>query len=333
VSRVSRVDDTVAELVEGIRSGDRRALSRAITLTESTRPDHRDEAQAILDQLLPETGSTVRLGITGAPGAGKSTFIEAFGLHLLDHGKRLAVLAVDPSSRRSGGSILGDKTRMPELSRRDEAFIRPSPGGAQLGGVARRTGEVILLCEAFGFDVVMVETIGVGQSEVAVADLVDMFILLVTPAGGDELQGIKRGIMELADLVVVNKADDDLAAAAGRTAADYTSAVHLMRPRWSAWGTEVLTCSALLGTGVADVWDAVERFRAAVAASGELADRRAEQAKTWMWREVEEALVDRLHDDPDVRAMLPELEASVATGSLTPSAAARRLLATFDQAG
>ena len=208
------------DLIDGIRAGDRRALARAITLVESSRTDHRGQATEVLEALLPATGGSMRVGISGAPGVGKSTFIEALGLHVARSGLRVAVLAVDPSSARTGGSILGDKTRMPELSRHEHAFIRPSPGGTQLGGVARHTREAMLLCEAFGFDVVIVETIGVGQSEVAVADMVDLFLLLVAPGGGDELQGIKRGIMELADLVVVNKADGDLAAAAGRTAAD-----------------------------------------------------------------------------------------------------------------
>ncbi len=237
--------EAAASLVEGIRDGDRRSLARAITFAESTRGDHREIADAVLEELLPATGRAVRLGISGPPGVGKSTFIEALGTHLIDDAHQVAVLAVDPSSRRTGGSILGDKTRMEELSRRPEAFIRPSPGRGQLGGVARRTREAMLLCEAFGFDVVIVETIGVGQSEVAVADMVDLFMLLVAPGGGDELQGIKRGIMELADLVVVNKADGDLAPAAGRTRADYAAAVHLLRPKWHSVGDRG---AGLLGT-------------------------------------------------------------------------------------
>jgi LAO/AO transport system kinase len=260
---------------------------------------------------------------------GKSTFIEAFGVHVLDQGRRLAVLAVDPSSRRSGGSILGDKTRMAELSHRSEAFIRPSPGSGQLGGVARRTREAMLLCEAAGFDVVLVETIGVGQSEVAVADMVDLFALLVSPGGGDELQGIKRGIMELADLVIVNKADGDLAAAAGRTRADYASAVHLLRPKWEAWATEVLAVSALTGTGIDEVWTAIGRFCAAVGSDGELARARAEQATAWLWSEIGDTLLDRFRADPVVAEALPGVEAEVASGHLAPTRAARRLLDTF----
>jgi len=322
-------DPGASELVDGIRDGDRRALARAITIAESTRPDHRLIADEVLDALMPATGSAVRVGVSGPPGVGKSTFIEAFGVHVLDEGHRLAVLAIDPSSRRSGGSILGDKTRMTELARRDEAFIRPSPGGGHLGGVARRTREAMLLCEAFGFDVVLVETIGVGQSEVAVADMVDLFCLLVSPGGGDELQGIKRGITELADLVVVNKADGDLAPAASRARADYTNAVHLIRPKWHSWSTEVLTCSALEHIGIAEIWQAIERFHAAVAESGELAEARAGQAVAAMWSEVHDSLLDRLRSDPAVRARLGDLEGRVARGSLAPTKAARMLLDGF----
>jgi LAO/AO transport system kinase len=323
------VTDTSDELIAGIRHGDRRSLARAITLVESTRADHRADATTVLDAVLADSGHAVRIGISGAPGVGKSTFIEAFGLHLVELGHRVAVLAVDPSSSRTGGSILGDKTRMSDLARHPDAFIRPSPGGTQLGGVARRTREAMLLCEAFGFDVVVVETIGVGQSEVAVADMVDLFLLLVAPGAGDELQGIKRGIMELADLVVVNKADGDLAAAAGRTEADYTNALHLVRPRWSAWSARALSCSALEQVGMGQVWEAVEAFRVAVTASGEAAANRSRQAVAWMWSEVQDALVDRLRDDRAVAALVDGLQADVASGTLAPTTAARRLLDAF----
>ena len=316
-------------LIDGVARGDRRSLARAITLAESTRSDHRDLADEILEGLLPRTGAATRIGISGPPGVGKSTFIEALGVHVIDEGHRLAVLAVDPSSRRTGGSILGDKTRMAELSNRREAFIRPSPGSGHLGGVARRTREAMLLCEAAGYDVVFVETIGVGQSEVAVADMVDLFALLVAPGGGDELQGIKRGIMELADLVVVNKADGDLAPAAGRTRADYASAVHLLRPKWRAWATEVLSCSALTEAGIDEVWVAIERFRQAVAASGELDEARSHQATAWLWSEVGDALLDRFSADPVVAGLVPQLEADVAAGRMAPTRAARRLLDAF----
>ena len=242
------------------------------------------------------------------------------------------MLAVDPSSRRTGGSILGDKTRMAELSHRPEAFIRPSPGGGHLGGVARRTREAMLLCEAAGFDVVLVETIGVGQSEVAVADMVDLFALLVAPGGGDELQGIKRGIMELADLVIVNKADGDLAAAAGRTRADYASAVHLLRPKWREWATEVHAVSSLNGTGIEEIWDAITRFCATLSADGELAAARAAQATAWLWSEIGDALLDRFRTDPAVIRQLATIEADVASGRLAPGRGARALLDAFSAA-
>ena len=325
--------ENAASLIEGIRAGDRRSLARAITFAESTRAEHRVIADAVLEAVLPTTGNAVRIGISGPPGVGKSTFIEAFGNHIINQGHQLAVLAVDPSSRRTGGSILGDKTRMGELVNRSEAFIRPSPGGSQLGGVARRTREAMLLCEAAGFDVVVVETIGVGQSEVAVSDMVDLFALLVSPGGGDELQGIKRGIMELADLVIVNKADGDLAAAAARTRGDYASAVHLLRPKWNAWATEVVACSALNGIGVAEVWDAVTAFRAAVTADGELLEARSAQATAWLWSEIGDTLIDRFRSDAKVATLLPGIETSVAAGQITPAKAALQLLEAFGSNG
>lgn len=322
--------DDAASLIDGIRAGDRRSLARAITHAESTRTEHRRVADAVLEAVLPSTGDAIRVGISGPPGVGKSTFIEAFGTHIVDAGHRLAVLAVDPSSRRTGGSILGDKTRMGELVNRPEAFIRPSPGGTQLGGVARRTREAMLLCEAAGFDVVIVETIGVGQSEVAVADMVDLFALLVAPGGGDELQGIKRGIMELADLVIVNKADGDLATAAARTRGDYASAVHLLRPKWRSWSTEVLACSAITGVGVADVWSAVEAFETTITANGELADARAAQATAWLWSEIGDTLLERFRAHPRISSRLDRVEAEVAAGVTSPGRAASELLDTFE---
>jgi LAO/AO transport system kinase len=318
----------VSELARQVVDGDRRALARAITLVESTRADHRAEAEALLAEVLPHTGGAVRVGISGSPGAGKSTFIEALGIHLVTahpHGEhRVAVLAVDPSSTRSGGSILGDKTRMEQLTRSPDAFVRPSPTGGTLGGVARRTREAMLLCEAAGFDVVLVETVGVGQSEVKVAAMVDLFLVLVAPGGGDELQGLKRGIMELADLVVVNKADGALAETAAHTAADYAAALHLVRPRLQGWIPRVLTCSALTGAGIAEVWDAVAEFRAAVA--GELTGLRARQNREWMWSEVTDTLLDALTADADTAALARRLEAEVAAGSITPTAAARAVV-------
>jgi LAO/AO transport system kinase len=321
-----------AALADALRAGDRRALARAITLVESTRDDHRRDAEVLLDAVLADTGGAIRAGISGPPGAGKSTLIEALGLEVIDQGHRVAVLAVDPSSARSGGSILGDKTRMTDLGRHPDAFIRPSPSGGTLGGVARRTREALLLCEAAGFDVVMVETVGVGQSEVAVADLVDVFCVLVAPGGGDELQGIKRGIMELADVLVVNKADGDLAPAAGRARADFEHALHLMRPRWNAWTARVLTASALEGRGISDVWTAMGEFHDAVTASGELAVRRQEQAVAWLWSEVRDVLLSRFRADKAVGAQLPVLERDVAEGRRSVAAAARVLLEAFGAA-
>jgi LAO/AO transport system kinase len=316
-----------ADLAAAVRSGDRRALARAITLVESTRPDHRAEASALIAALLPHTGDGRRLGVSGVPGSGKSTLIEALGLHAIEAGHRVAVLAVDPSSKRSGGSILGDKTRMAELGRHADAFIRPSPASGTLGGVARRTREALLLCEAAGFDLVVVETVGVGQSEVAVADLVDLFLLVASPAGGDELQGIKRGIMELADLIVVNKADGDLADAAGRAASDLRHAVHLLRPKRAGWEVDVLTASALTGTGIPELWAAVESAHDRL--GGALVEQRARQSVAWMWSEVTETLVDRLKADPQVRSQLHDLEQRVAAGELPAATAAQQLLSAF----
>lgn len=323
---------TANSLAEDLLAGRRRALAQAITLIESTRPDHRAQAESLLRAILPRTGNSIRVGISGIPGVGKSTFIEALGLHVLERGHRVAVLAVDPSSPRSGGSILGDKTRMVDLSRDDRAFIRPSPSGGSLGGIARRTREALLACEAAGFDVILVETVGVGQSETAVAELTDMFLLLLPPAGGDELQGIKKGIVELADLIVVNKADGDLAAAAERARQDYASALRLLRPPSADWIPEVAKCSARDGTGVAAVWETVERFQSVRSGDGALAARRAAQAKAWMWNEVNETLLQRLHEDPEVRATLDGLEAGVLAGTVTPGEAARRILAVFSPA-
>ena len=318
-----------AALAAAILRGERRALARAITLVESTRADHRRHAEELLESLLPETGRSVRIGISGVPGVGKSTFIEAFGQYVIDQGHKVAVLAIDPSSQRTGGSILGDKTRMEHLSRRPEAFIRPSPAGATLGGVARRTREAGLLCEAAGFDVVLVETVGVGQSETAVADLVDLFMLLLLPGGGDELQGIKKGIVELADLVIVNKADGDLVMAARLAVAEYQHALALLRPATGDWKTPVLSCSAVTGGGLDAVWAAIGRYRDSQGASGALAARRAEQSTSWLWSEIRETLVDAFRAQPDIRAVLPGLEERVRRGELPPTAAAVSLLDRF----
>ena len=320
-------------LAEGVRSGDRRAMGRAITLIESRRPDHQYQALALLDMLLPDTGNAVRIGVSGAPGVGKSTFIEAFGGELTGAGRRVAVLAVDPSSSRSGGSILGDKTRMDSLSRDPGAFIRPSPSGGTLGGVARRTREAMLVCEAAGFDVVVVETVGVGQSETAVAGMVDTFLLLIAPGGGDELQGVKRGIVEIADLVLVNKTDGDLAGQAEAAAAEYAAALRLLRPTTKSWAPRVQTCSALEKTGIGNVWRAIEAHHRALRTGGELGRRREAQARHWMWDEIGESLIASLRDEPAAAAMIPELERDVSAGRATPGAAAQRLLKVFRAAG
>jgi len=314
------------QLADGIREGSRTALARAITLVESSRADHQEVAQALLAELLPETGKAVRLGLSGAPGVGKSTFIEAFGRHLIGEGKRVAVLAIDPSSARTGGSILGDKTRMELLARDPNAFIRPSPSGGTLGGVARRTREAMLLTEAAGYDVVIIETVGVGQSETAVADMVDMFVLLLSPGGGDELQGIKRGIMELADLIVVNKADGDLVPAARRAQMEYKTALHLMRPKSAVWTPSVLLASSVKGEGLSEIWKAACEHHNALSGAGDLDRLRAAQARAWMWTEIREGLFAALKSDQKAAALIPQLEEDVAEGRATPTAAARRLL-------
>ncbi|MBM3545659.1 MAG: methylmalonyl Co-A mutase-associated GTPase MeaB [Alphaproteobacteria bacterium] len=317
----------VTRLAEAVRNGDRRALAQALTLVESTRPDHRAQADALLSRLLSATGRAARVGVSGAPGVGKSSFIEALGLHLAEEGRRVAVLAVDPSSEVSGGSILGDKTRMERLSRHPNAFIRPSPSGGALGGVARRSRETLLIMEAAGYEVALVETVGVGQSETAVAEMTDSFLLLLAPGGGDELQGIKKGIVELADLLAVTKADGDLKPAAGRARADYAAALAILGGG-SDWRPAVLTCSSVTGQGIAEVWQAVLRHREALGAMG-LAAKRAVQARRWMWREVEEGLIAALRADPEVAARLGPLEQAVANGRATPGEAAGELLRAF----
>jgi LAO/AO transport system kinase len=312
-------------LAAGVRAGDRRALARAITLIESRRADHRIAGEALLAKLLPAAGGAIRMGISGAPGAGKSTFIEALGLMLVAAGHRVAVLAVDPSSARSGGSILGDKTRMEELARHPHAFIRPSPSGGTLGGVAARTREAMLVCEAAGFDVVIVETVGVGQSETAVAGMTDVFVLMQLPHAGDELQAIKRGIVEVADVIVYNKVDVD-AKAAQVAMGQMKSALALLHPAAGGWRPPVLGASAARRDGIDAFWREVVRCRDARAASGELAARRRRQSLDWMWTLIDAGLHERFRAHPGVRAALPACTAQVEAGTLTPGAAAARLL-------
>ena len=318
-----------ADLAAAVMKGDRRALARAITLVESTTVQDQTQAEALLTRLLPHTGGGVRIGISGAPGVGKSTFIEAFGTHLTQLGKHVAVFAIDPSSRRSGGSILGDKTRMEKLARDPNAYIRPSPAGTTLGGVARRTRESMLLAEAAGFDVVLVETVGVGQSETAVADMTDLFVLLASPGGGDDLQGIKRGVMELADLVLVTKADGDLMPAARRAVADYHAALHLMRPKHLGLHPKVLPVSSIEGTGIDEAWSEMAAIHDALAKDRRLDTLRADQARRWFWSEVQAALSEAILGDPALAGKARELEAAVAAGSSLPYAAARSLLSGF----
>ncbi|WP_205202690.1 methylmalonyl Co-A mutase-associated GTPase MeaB [Azonexus hydrophilus] len=313
------------QLVSGVLAGQRRALAKSITLIESTRGDHQTRAHAVLNALLPHTGGAIRIGISGVPGAGKSTFIEALGVWLIEQGKKLAVLAIDPSSSVTGGSILGDKTRMELLSQREEAFIRPSPSAGSLGGVAEKTREAMLLCEAAGYDVIIVETVGVGQSETTVAGMVDMFCLLQLPNAGDDLQAIKKGIVEIADMVVINKADIDPQATAV-VRAQWRNALHMLRPASQHWAPPVISLSALRKAGIAEFWAEVEKFRAALEASGEFASKRQHQALAWMWQMIDAGLRQHFRQHPAVRRNLPALAAAVETGRTTPAAAAYTLL-------
>ncbi len=312
-----------------LRAGNRRALAKAITLSESSLPEHREQAQTLLEQLLPDTGRSVRIGISGVPGVGKSTFIEAFGQLLLREGKKLAVLAVDPSSPVAGGSIMGDKTRMEELARQEHVFIRPSPSGGALGGVAQKTRESLLLCEAAGYDVVIVETVGVGQSEYQVAGMVDFFMLLMLPGGGDELQGIKKGIVELAHALVINKADGDGERMASATQSQYQSALSLLRSE-SHWSVEVRKCSALRNQGIDDIWAMVKRFVEITTENGFFEHQRTGQNLDWMRQLVRDMLDARLASSEAVRSQLPGLEEAVEQQRMTPFNAARQVLELLD---
>jgi len=320
----------VSDLAAAVRDGDRAALPRAITLIESTRPDHRAQAQQLLLALMPEAGSGMHVGITGVPGVGKSTAIEALGMYLIEQGHRVAVLAVDPSSTRTGGSILGDKTRMARLAMHPNAYIRPSPTSGTLGGVAKATRETIVLLEAAGFEVILVETVGVGQSEVTVANMVDTFVFLTLARTGDQLQGIKKGVLELADIVVVNKADGEHAAEAKAAARELTGAMRLIHPRETLWRPPVLTMSALHGTGLAELWDTVLKHRQVLTDAGEFEARRRAQQVDWTWSMVRDTVLDRVLSHPAVKKIRAEVERQVRDGELTPALAAQQILDAAD---
>ena len=309
-----------------ILQGNRRAIAKAITLLENTRPESFELGQELLESLLPHTGKALRLGITGVPGVGKSTFIEAIGLFLIQQGHRVAVLAVDPSSQITGGSIMGDKTRMMELAQHPDAFIRPSPSSGILGGVARKTRETMLICEAAGFDVIIVETVGVGQSETMVSSMVDLFLLLLLPNAGDELQGIKKGVLELADLVVVNKSDGKQESLAKTAQSEYRKARHLLPSSKNTWVPQILRCSALEKRGLNEIWEEAGKFREVLQDSGEWEKQRQKQSKKWMWSMVEEGLLKNFHNYPDIQKQITKLEKEVESGKMLPTTAARKLL-------
>ena len=319
--------------IDGVLGQNRRALSKTITLIESSLPDHQETAKQIIEQLLPQTGGAIRLGISGVPGVGKSTFIESFGLSLIGQNYKVAVLAVDPSSSRSGGSIMADKTRMERLSLEDRAFIRPSPSGGTLGGVARKTRETMLVCEAAGFDVIIVETVGVGQSETTVASMVDFFLLLMLAGAGDEIQGIKKGILEIADAVAINKADTNNIQKAQEARQEYEKALNLLRPSSPIWRPPVLTCSAVELTGIDEIWKTVLKHRRQLMATDELNQKRKKQAIDWLWSLVEDGLKDRFYQNQGIMTQLPRVLKAVETGEMAPSAAADKLLFFLDKKG
>jgi LAO/AO transport system kinase len=318
---------------EGLERGDRRVLSKAITLVESRLPAHREVAGRLVEAVLPRTGKGVRLGVSGVPGVGKSTFIESFGMHLIEREHRLAVLAVDPSSQRSGGSILADKTRMERLAAADAAFIRPSPSGGTLGGVARKTREAMLLCEAAGYDVIIVETVGVGQSEAAVASMVDFFLLLMITGAGDALQGIKKGILELVHAVAINKADGENLAPAEALRLEMEKALHLMQPVADGWRTPIVTCSAKTGMGMDALWHIIEEYYRGISQTGQLTAGRRDQALAWMWMLIEEGLKERFNGHAPVQKALPQWIDRVRGGKATPTQAAQQLLFLLDMQG
>jgi LAO/AO transport system kinase len=323
----------VVRLAKGVRAGDRATIARAITLIESTRVDHRAVARRLVQELLPDTGKAIRVGITGAPGVGKSLTIDTLGSYLTARGHKVAVLAVDPSSVRTGGSILADKTRMTRLANDPNAFVRPSPAGGTLGGVAANTREAMLICEAAGFDVVLVETVGVGQSETAVADMTDFFLVLLLPGAGDQLQGLKKGVIELADMIAVNKADGDNLKRATEAAAEYRAALQILTPRSADWTPPVLTYSALTGIGIDELWAQVLKHRERLMVSGEFAARRHAQQLKWMWTMLEQRLFAQLRSDPAIKAKLPKIEAAVSEGRLSPALAADQIAAALGLRG
>jgi LAO/AO transport system kinase len=325
--RRRRTSVDLVSLVHGIRAGDRSVIARAITLVESRRADHQKAAHDLLQQLLPLTGNAVRVGITGAPGVGKSSAIDALGTYLTEQGRKIAVLAVDPSSSRTGGSILADKTRMARLANDANAFIRPSPSSGTLGGVAGKTRESMLIAEAAGFDCVLVETMGTGQSEIAVADMTDFFLVLMLPGAGDELQGLKKGVVELADMIAVNKADGDNVKRAKAAAAQYRAALHILAPRSANWSPPVVTCSALTGEGIPELWAAVLDHRERMGKSGELEARRRMQQVKWMWAMLEERMFAQLRSSAALKTKLPQIEAAVAAGKMSPSLAVEEIAA------
>ena len=321
----SRMSSDFSALARAVRAGERSAIARAITLLESRRTDHQKIARELLQELLPLTGNAVRVGITGAPGVGKSTAIDALGTYLTGQGRKVAVLAVDPSSTRTGGSILADKTRMARLANDPNAFIRPSPSSGTLGGVAAKTRESMLIVEAAGYECVLVETMGTGQSETVVADMTDFFLVLLLPGAGDELQGLKKGIVELADMIAVNKADGDNIKRAKAAAAEYRAALHILAPRSATWSPPVMTCSALTGDGIAELWAAILDHRARMEKSGELQARRREQQVKWMWAMLEERMFGRLRSSPALKSKMPQIEAAVAAGKMPASVAVEEI--------
>ena len=329
MSGKTKAPHSAGDYAAGVLSGDRAKLARAITLVESRKADHQKQAQDMLVKLLPKTGNSLRIGISGLPGAGKSTFIDAFGTMLTAAGHKVAVLAVDPTSSRSGGSILGDKTRMGRLAIDDNAFIRPSPTGGTLGGVARATREAILVCEAAGFDIILVETVGVGQSEITVSEMVDFFLVLMIAGGGDELQGIKKGVLEIADMIAVTKADGDNVARAKLTAADYQHALRIITPTSPAWPPPVVTVSALKNQGLSELWEKITLHKKLLTDTGERAAKRKSQMIRWMWAMVEDRVMTGLRAAPKVKALLAGLEKDVGAGKITPALAVERILKAF----